>query len=84
MSAPKTCVYILKSQSNAASYYTGVTSHVPSRLAAHNTGQCRYTASGRPWDVDVVIEFSDEGRAVRFERYLKSGAGSAFAQRHFR
>ena len=34
--------------------------------------------------VDVVIEFPDEARAVRFERYLKSESGVAFAQRHLR
>jgi putative endonuclease len=31
----------------------------------------------------VVIAFSDEARAIRFERYLKSGSGRAFAKRHF-
>jgi len=30
-----------------------------------------------------VIEFPDEARAIRFERYLKSGSGRAFANRHF-
>jgi hypothetical protein len=30
-----------------------------------------------------LAEFSDETRAVRFERYLKSGSGRAFAKRHF-
>jgi hypothetical protein len=30
----------------------------------------------------VVIEFADERRAVAFERYLKSGSGVSFAQRH--
>jgi hypothetical protein len=34
--------------------------------------------------IDVVIEFADEERAVRFERYLKSGSGVAFARRHLR
>ena len=32
----------------------------------------------------VILEFADEPRAVAFERYLKSGAGCAFAARHFR
>ena len=44
--------------------------------------QCQplpHTASGRPWNVDVVVKFADEPRAVAFERYLKSGSGSAFA-----
>jgi hypothetical protein len=31
----------------------------------------------------VVIEFTDEDTAIRFERYLKSGSGRAFAKRHF-
>jgi hypothetical protein len=31
----------------------------------------------------VAIEFTDENRAIRFERYLKSGSGRAFAKRHF-
>jgi hypothetical protein len=31
----------------------------------------------------VVIELPTEQQAVRFERYLKSGSGRAFAARHF-
>jgi hypothetical protein len=33
--------------------------------------------------VIVSIEFPDESAAARFERYLKSGSGRAFATRHF-
>jgi hypothetical protein len=31
----------------------------------------------------VVIDLVEEGRALRFERYLKTGSGRAFAKRHF-
>jgi hypothetical protein len=31
----------------------------------------------------VCIEFVDERDAARFERYLKSASGRAFARRHF-
>jgi hypothetical protein len=31
----------------------------------------------------VSIEFATEQQALRFERYLKSGSGRAFAKRHF-
>jgi hypothetical protein len=31
-----------------------------------------------------MIEFVDEMRALRFERYLKSGSGGAFSKRPFR
>ncbi|MDQ3149714.1 MAG: hypothetical protein M3Q38_07325 [Chloroflexota bacterium] len=37
----------------------------------------------RPWTIGVVIEFPTEQEAVRFEKYLKSGSGRAFAKRHF-
>jgi predicted GIY-YIG superfamily endonuclease len=81
---PKHIVYILQSQAQPGRYYTGVTSNISARLAAHNTGHCTHTANGRPWRADVVIEFTDERRALAFERYLKSGSGCAFAKRHFR
>jgi hypothetical protein len=32
----------------------------------------------------VVVEFTDERRALAFERYLQSGSGVAFAMRHLR
>jgi len=64
-------VYILQSEANVNRYYTGPTSNIPARLAAHNAGHCGHTASGRPWKVIVVLNFADEERAIRFERYLK-------------
>jgi hypothetical protein len=50
----------------------------------HNSDGQHRTCRYRPWSVDVVIEFADERRAAAFERYLKSGSGVAFAQRHLR
>jgi putative endonuclease len=80
----KLFVYVLKTNGNPPKYYTGVTSDVARRTAEHNAGNCVHTAKYRPWCVDLVMEFPDEGRAVAFERYLKSGSGVAFAQRHLR
>ena len=84
MSGSKCLVDVLRNKSMPRRYYTGLTSHIKSRLDAHNAGHCVHTATGRPWEVDVIIEFSDESRAVAFERYLKSGSGVAFAKRHLR
>jgi predicted GIY-YIG superfamily endonuclease len=53
------------------------------RLAGHNAGLNVHTARARPWRLLVSIEFIDEKTAARFERYLKSGFGRAFALRHF-
>jgi putative endonuclease len=80
----KRFVYVLRSELDPNRYYTGLTSDISARIEAHNAGRCSHTASGRPWRVDVVVEFSNEQRAVKFERYLKSGSGNAFAKRHLR
>jgi predicted GIY-YIG superfamily endonuclease len=84
MGLPRCIVYVLKSETAPGRYYTGLTSNLAARVDAHNAGRCPHTASGKPWIVDVIIEFSDERRAVGLERYLKSGSGVAFATRHFR
>jgi predicted GIY-YIG superfamily endonuclease len=80
----KRFVYVLKNSGSPPRYYTGLTSDVEARCAAHNAGCSVYTAKYRPWSVDVVIEFADERRAIAFERYLKSGSGGAFVRRHLR
>jgi predicted GIY-YIG superfamily endonuclease len=78
------CVYILVSTVHQNRYYTGLTSDVQARLAAHNAGLSKHTANGRPWKLVTTIEFSDVDRARTFELYLKSGSGRAFARRYFR
>jgi predicted GIY-YIG superfamily endonuclease len=83
MNGGKRFVYILRSSDQNPKFYVGLSSDVGVRLADHNMGCCPHTASRRPWQLHVVIEFSDEDRAIRFERYLKSGSGRAFAKRHF-
>ena len=80
----KRFVYVLKNSGSPPRYYTGLTADVEARCAAHNKGCSIHTAKYRPWSIDIVIGFSDERRAVAFERYLKSGSGVAFAKRHLR
>jgi predicted GIY-YIG superfamily endonuclease len=80
----KRFVYVLKNSDIPPRYYTGIASDVAARLAFHNAGISVHTAKYRPWSIDAVIEFTDERRAVAFERYLKSGSGVAFARRHLR
>ena len=84
MHLPQTIVYVLKNNDVPPRYYTGLTSHLPTRLDAHNAGRVPHTARGKPWHIDVAIQFADEPRAIAFEKYLKSGSGCAFAQRHLR
>jgi putative endonuclease len=77
-------VYVLKNSENPPRYDTGLTCDLRGRLEAHNAGRCSQTAKHRPWSVDVVIKFADERRALKFEKYLKSGSGVEFARRHLR
>jgi predicted GIY-YIG superfamily endonuclease len=79
----KRFVYILRSDRDPNRHYVGVTSDVDRRLEWHNHGPCGQTRLYRPWSPVVAIEFPNEQEAVRFERYLKSGSGRAFAKRHF-
>jgi predicted GIY-YIG superfamily endonuclease len=79
----KRIVYVLKSQHDVPHYYVGLTAVPDRRLADHNAGRCAHTARHRPWNLHVAIEFAEERTALRFERYLKSGSGRAFARRHF-
>ena len=80
---PKHFVYILRSIKSPERRYIGVSSNVALRLNAHNGGQDPSTTRWKPWLVDVCVEFRSEQLALRFERYLKSGSGHAFANRHF-
>jgi len=77
-------VYVIKNSDHPPRYYTGLTSNPSARLKAHNQHNGHHTSGRGPWHFDVVIEFADEARAVRLERYLKSGSGNAFAMRHLR
>jgi putative endonuclease len=84
MALPQTIVYVLKSDADPTRYYTGLRSNLAARLSAHNGGRVPHTADGKPWVIDVIVEFSDERRAIAFEKYLKSGSGNTFAKRHLR
>jgi len=63
--------------------YVGITDNVHDRLEWHHDGPCGHTTKYRPWSLVVSMEFPSEKEAVRFEKYLKSGSGRAFAKRHF-
>lgn len=81
---PRRTVYIIESENHAGRFYTGLTSDVDSRIAAHNAGLSPHTATGRPWRVVLSMTLDNAAKAEAFERYLKSGSGRAFAARHFR
>ena len=72
-------VYILQSLSGEH-FYTGITDDLEARLSKHNSGAVTHTAKFRPWRIKSYVAFTDEGRAIAIEKYLKSGSGRAFAR----
>jgi putative endonuclease len=75
-------VYIIESGAANEHYYVGVTSDLRDRLRRHNAGEVSHTAKRLPWSLKTYVAFSNDARAFQFEKYLKSGSGRAFAQRH--
>jgi putative endonuclease len=73
-------VYILESD-DSEHFYVGITDDVPARLAKHNAGEVSHTSKYRPWRLKTYVGFSDEERAIAFEKYLKSASGRAFAKK---
>lgn len=76
-------VYILESQLEPDHFYTGSTTNLANRLKKHNEGGCPHTAKFRPWEYKNYFAFNSKEKALRFEKYLKSGSGREFARRHF-
>ena len=74
-------VYILVSEADETRHYTGLTENLESRIKAHNNGQVPHTSKYRPWKIETVIAFRSREKAAKFEKYLKSHSGRAFAQK---
>jgi predicted GIY-YIG superfamily endonuclease len=74
-------VYIIKS-SKTNRYYTGYTGDLKKRLAEHNSGANISTKYYLPWKIISYMAFKEEETARQFEKYLKSGSGIAFRNRH--
>ena len=75
-------VYLLESINAPSRRYVGITSDLEQRLAEHNAGKSAHTSELKPWRIVTHVAFSVELKAPEFERYLKSGSGHAFANKH--
>ncbi len=75
-------VYILKSLKDNGRY-TGYTTDIDDRLTGHFKGQVTATKNRLPLELVVYFTFSDKSKATKFERYLKTGSGRAFINKHF-
>ncbi|RXK61901.1 GIY-YIG nuclease family protein [Lacibacter luteus] len=73
-------VYILKRSDN--NYYTGCTNDLKDRFDRHQKGYVDSTRDFRPLELAYYCAFSSKGKAFAFEKYLKSGSGIAFRNKH--
>jgi len=76
-------VYLIRSLSDPEKTYVGNTVNLKQRLEVHNSGGSIYTKVSRPWELIVFLGFKEKLKATAFEKYLKSGSGSAFAKKRF-
>jgi putative endonuclease len=74
-------VYILQSIADSKRHYVGSTNDLKDRFKAHNSGKVPHTSKFMPWRIDTYLGFSDDARAVAFEKYLKSHSGRDFAKK---
>ncbi len=73
-------VYILRCADGT--FYTGCTSDLTERLHRHQSGYVTYTQSRLPIALVFQAGFPDQQKAYAFEKYLKSGSGVAFRNKH--
>ncbi len=76
-------VYMLTDIATGSHHYTGCTEDLQARLKKHNHGEVPHTSKYKPWRIKTAIAFSSKEKACKFEAYLKTHCGRAFATRHF-
>jgi putative endonuclease len=74
-------VYFLQSIDHPDQTNVGLTDDPRARLKIHNSGGSPHTSKYKPWRLVTYVGFSDEAKAVAFERYMKSGSGRAFGKK---
>lgn len=64
-------------------FYVGCTDDIQERLERHQKGQVPATADRLPVALEFYFAIEDKYKAFEFEKYLKSGSGRVFINKHF-
>jgi predicted GIY-YIG superfamily endonuclease len=75
-------VYVLRSRDVPKQTYVGSTSDLRRRLAEHNAGKSIHTNKSKPWELAAYLGLPEHNSAEHFEKYVKTGSGCAFANKH--
>ena len=73
-------IYILKCKDGEL--YTGCTQDLKERMERHQKRQVSATATRLPVKLISYTAIPDKYKAYEFEKYLKSGSGRAFINKH--
>ncbi len=76
-------VYSIQSKKDPDRYYIGISTDVSKRLEEHNTGKSIHTNKHKPWKLITYTAFECKLKAKKFEVYLKTSSGRAFAKKRF-
>ena len=72
-------IYSLKCKDG---YYVGCTDDIQERLNRHQKGSVPATTNRLPVTLEFYFAIEDKCKAFEFEKYLKSGSGRAFLNKH--
>ena len=64
-------------------FYIGCTDNLIDRIRRHVSGYVPATKDRLPLELIAYFAFKDKYKAYNFEKYLKSGSGRAFLNKHF-
>ncbi len=74
-------VYFLKSK-NQDWRYVGSTKNLKARFRSHNDGQNKSTKPYAPFSLETYIAVKTEQKAIKLEKYFKTGSGIAWMNKH--
>ena len=63
-------------------YYIGSSADPDHRLQSHNGGKVKSTKKYAPWKRVYLEECENRSKAIKREKYLKSGYGRRWLKRH--
>ena len=72
-------IYSLKCKDG---FYVGCTDNLKDRIDRHQKGQVPATVNRLPVNLEFYLAINDKYKAFQFEKYLKSGSGRAFINKH--
>ena len=76
-------VYILQSIEFPEHFYVGITNDLKRRIKEHNSGNSTHSNKYKPWNLRGYIAFDSEDKALKFEKFLKTGNGRIFQKKYF-